>query len=149
LPGKEYNMAYYDSIDEMYRVYEIFLKRVLSDESVGSKLAKGKVKIRFNYTDPDGTIFLNLAEAGPEGMYGTYKMGPSDDVADVTMTQSSDLAHRFWQGKANAVTSLATGKIKASGAVQKAMGLVTAIRPTFKMYKEVLKETGHEDLIID
>lgn len=143
-------MAYYDSIEEMYKVYEQFLKRVVSDASVGGKLQKSKVKIRFNYTDPEGSIFLNFADPPKEeGMYGSYTVGECDDEADVTMTQSSDFSHRFWQGKENAVTALAMGKIKASGKVQKAMGLVTAIRPTFRMYKAVLKEMGHEDMIID
>jgi putative sterol carrier protein len=144
-----HTMAVYDNIDAMYAVYEEFLKRVLSDDKVGPKLAKGRVRIRFNYTDPEGAIFLDLSEPGPEGMYGKYAIGDTESEADVTLSQSADLAHAFWQGKANAVTALATGKIKASGAVQKAMGLVVAIRPTFKMYKAVLKEMGHEDKVID
>jgi hypothetical protein len=142
-------MPYFDNIDKMYKVYDEFLKRVLSDPAVGPKLAKAKVKIRFNYTDPEGTVFLNCADPPEqEGMYGSYILGPSDNEADVTMTQSADFSHHFWQGKANAVTALATGKIKASGKVQKAMGLVTAIRPTFSMYQAVLKDLGFEDLII-
>ena len=143
-------MAYYDSIEKMYEVYGKFLEKIISDPSIGSKLQKSKVKIRFNYTDPDGTIFLNFADPPEqEGMYGSFKLGDSDDEADVTMTQSSDFSHRFWQGKENAITALAMGKIKAAGQVQKAMGLVTAIRPTFPIYKAVLKEMGREDLIID
>lgn len=142
-------MAYYDSIDTMYDVYADFLRKILADPSVGGKLQKSKVKIRFIYTDPDGTIFLNFADPpDEEGMFGSYKIGECDDEADVTMTQTADFAHRFWQGKENAVTALAMGKIKATGKVQKAMGLVTAIRPTFKMFKETLKEKGLEDLII-
>jgi putative sterol carrier protein len=143
-------MAYFDSIETMFKVYEVFLKKVISDPSVGAKLAKSKVKIRFNYTDPEGTIFLNFADPPEEeGVFGSYKLGDVTAEADVTMTQTSDFSHRFWQGKENAITALAMGKIKASGKVQKAMGLVTAIRPTFRMYKGVLKELGHEDLIIE
>jgi len=143
-------MAYFDSIEKMFEVYEVFLRKVVSDPSAGAKLAKSKVKIRFNYTDPEGTIFLNFADPPEEeGVFGSYKLGDDTDEADVTMTQTSDFSHRFWQGKENAITALAMGKIKASGKVQKAMGLVTAIRPTFKMYKAVLKELGHEDLIIE
>ena len=143
-------MAYFDSIETMFKVYDVFLRKVVSDPSVGAKLAKSKVKIRFNYTDPEGTIFLNFADPPEEeGAFGSYKLGDGTDEADVTMTQTSDFSHRFWQGKENAITALAMGKIKASGKVQKAMGLVTAIRPTFRMYKGVLKELGHEDLIIE
>ncbi len=143
-------MAYFDSTETMFKVYDVFLRKVVSDPSVGAKLAKSKVKIRFNYTDPEGTIFLNFADPPEqEGAFGSYKLGDDTDEADVTMAQTSDFSHRFWQGKENAITALAMGKIKASGKVQKAMGLVTAIRPTFKMYKAVLKELGHEDLIIE
>lgn len=143
-------MAYFDNIEQMYEVYEKFLEMVLSDPSVGGKLQKSKVKIRFNYSDPEGSVFLNFADTPEkEGMFGSYKLGECDDEADVTMTQSADFSHRFWQGKENAVTALAMGKIKASGAVQKAMGLVTAIRPTFKMYKTVLKDLGYDDKVVD
>jgi len=45
-------MAYFDSIETMFKVYDVFLRKVVSDPSVGAKLAKSKVKIRFNYTDP-------------------------------------------------------------------------------------------------
>ena len=110
-------MAVYDNIETMYDVYEEFLKRVLLDDTVGPKLAKARVRIRFNYTDPEGTIYLDLSEPGPDGMYGNYAIGDADSEADVTLSQSADLAHRFWQGKENAVTALAMGKIKASGAV--------------------------------
>ncbi len=141
-------MGYYKDSEQMYKVYEEFLNRVLSDESVGPKLAKSKAKIRFNYTDPDASILLILGET-PDGKYGSYELGDTGAEADVTMTQSADFSHRFWQGKENAVTALATGKIKAKGAVQRAMGLVTAIRPTFRMYKAVLKDMGLEELVID
>jgi putative sterol carrier protein len=143
-------MAYFESIEQMYEVYEKFLKMVVSDPVVGAKLAKSKVKIRFNYTDPDGSILLNFADPPKEeGAFGSFVLGDIDDIADVTMAQTADFSHRFWQGKENAITALAMGRIKASGAVQKAMGLVTAIRPTYKMYKSVLKDMGLEDMIID
>ncbi|UCD57158.1 MAG: SCP2 sterol-binding domain-containing protein [Candidatus Hydrogenedentota bacterium] len=142
-------MGYFKDDQHFYQVYEEFLKRVLADPSVGSKLAKSNVKIRFNYTDPEATILLNFSDPPAEGMYGSYELGNSGAEADVTMTQSADFSHRFWQGKENAVTSLASGKIKASGEIQKAMALVTAIRPTFLMYKNVLKDLGYADMIID
>jgi len=133
---------------EFYRVFEEFLKRVLSDPQVGPKLAKAKIRIRFNYTEPDATIFLNFVDPPPEGMFGSYAIGDTESKADVTMSQSAEVATRFWQGKLNAVMGLASGKIKASGQVQRAMGLVTAIRPTFKLFLDVLKEMGHEDKIV-
>ncbi len=142
-------MGYFKDTEEFYKIYEEFMKRVLSDEAVAPKLAKSKIKIRFNYSDPDASILLNFADPPPEGMYGSYEMGDSGTQADVTMTQSADFSHRYWQGKENAVTAIATRKIKASGAVQKALGLVTAIRPTFGIYKGVLKDLGYENMIID
>ena len=142
-------MPYYDSIEKMYEVYEEFLKRVLTHPKVGPKLGKAKVKIRFNYTEPDGSILLDLTGPGPEGMHGNFKIGDTEEKADVTLSQSADLAHRFWQGKENAVLALASGKIKGSGAVQKAMGLVTAIRPTFSIFKDVLREKGLESTIVE
>ena len=142
-------MGYFKDSEQLYKVYGEFLKRVLSDSMVGPKLAKAKIKIRFNYTDPEASILLNSSDPPPEGAFGSYQIGDSNEKADVTMSLSPDFSHRFWQGKENAMTAIATGKIKASGAVQGAIGLVTAIRPTFRTYKQVLKDLGHEDLVID
>ena len=141
-------MGNFKDDEEFYGVYEVFLKRVLSDPDVGPKLAKAKIRIRFNYTEPEASIFLNLADQPPEGMFGSYALRDTESKADVTMTQTAEVANRFWQGKLNPVMGLASGKIKASGQVQRAMGLVTAIRPTFKMYVDVLKEMGHEDKVV-
>jgi hypothetical protein len=86
----------------MYGVYEKFLEKVFSDPTVGGRLQKARVKIRFNYTDPEGSVFLNFADPPEkEGMFGSYKVGECEDEADVTMTQSADFSHRFWQGKEN------------------------------------------------
>ncbi|MBI5117151.1 SCP2 sterol-binding domain-containing protein [Candidatus Poribacteria bacterium] len=142
-------MGYFKDSQQFYQIFGEFMKRVVSHPEVGPKLQKAKIKIRFNYTDPEASILLNFADPAPPGQFGNYELGDKGTPADVTMTQSADFTHRYWQGKENAVTALATKKIKASGAVQKALGLVTAIRPTFAIYKQVLKELGYENLIVE
>lgn len=132
----------------MYAIFDAFIRKVMSDPDVGSKLQKAKLKIRFNFTDPAGCVFLNFADPAPEGQFGTFAIGDDGAVADVTMTQTAELANRFWQGKQNAVTAVATGKIKATGKVQKALSLVGAVKPAFALYKQTLRAQGSENLIV-
>ena len=44
--------------------------------------------------------------------------------------------------------ALPKGKIKASGAITKLLGLVSIIGPAFRMYPKVLEELGYPELVV-
>ncbi len=140
---------YFKDTQEMYDVFGALFGRASRDPQIGPKLAASGLVVRFNYTDPEGSITINLKDKPPEeGVWGTFEFGESTIEPDVTMTQSADFSNRFWQGKENAIAAIATRKITSSGSVTKAIALLPAIRPLFRLYPKVLEEMGLQDMIV-
>ncbi|MCL4426085.1 MAG: SCP2 sterol-binding domain-containing protein [Firmicutes bacterium] len=134
---------------QMYEILGAFFDRIRFDPNLGPRLQSSHLVIRFIYTDPDGEVTINFSGPPPEeGAYGVYQFGPSPWEADVTMKQSADFSHRFWHGKANVMTALATRQIVARGSVPKALQLLPIIRPAFTIYPQVLQDLGYEALVL-
>jgi len=140
---------YFKDTEQLYKVFGTLFEKSKYDPKLGPKLAKAGLIIKFNYTDPSGSITINLKDKpAEEGAYVSYEFGESKWVPDVTMTQSSDFSHRFWYGKENAIAALAMRKIIASGAIPKAIALIPAIRPLHRLYPKILEELGMTELLI-
>ena len=60
----------------------------------------------------------------------------------------ADLAHKFWFGKVNLLTALTTRKIVAKGPIPKILKLLPTIQPLYKMYPELLRKWGKDELVI-
>ena len=105
--------------------------------------------IKFIYTDPDCEITIDLKNPPTEeGMYGAFYLGPCHLKEDVWSKQSADHSHRFWHGYENPIAAVTRGKVKQGGKVTAMLKLLPVVRPTFKMFPVILKEMGHEDLIV-
>ncbi|MEW6203458.1 MAG: SCP2 sterol-binding domain-containing protein [bacterium] len=140
---------YFSSTEEMYRIFGALYDRVKYDEEVGPKLAKANLIVRFNYTDPEGSVTINAKDKpADEKAFLDYRFDDNEQTPDVTMTQTADFSHRFWHGRENAIMAIATRKIKAEGNVAAALALLPAIRPVFRLYPKVLKDIGREELIV-
>ena len=75
---------YYKDADELYRIYDYFLGRVLTDEKIGGQMSRAGIVIRFIYTDPDAEVTIDLKNPpAQEGRYGTFYLGPCDVKEDV------------------------------------------------------------------
>lgn len=135
--------------DEMYKVHSALLDNLAAHPDIGPKLAESKLIIRFEVSDPEGVITVNCRdEPSEEGRYVSYILGACDLEPDITFVNSSDFSHEFWQGKINVMAALMSGKTKAKGSIPNALKLLPIIKPAFKLYPEILKEIGREDLII-
>jgi len=140
---------YFKDAEHMYKCFGALFEKARFDPVMGPKLAQAKIIVRFEYTDPEGTITIDLKnKPQQEGAYATFYFGACDLVPDVVMKQSADFSHRFWHGKENAIAAIATRKISASGNIAKALALLPAIRPLFRLYPKVLQELGYNDLIV-
>lgn len=141
---------YFKDTEQLYKVFGALFEKAKHDPRVGPKLAKAGIIIKFNYTDPEGSITINLKDKPQEeGTYVSYEFGESKWEPDVTMTQSADFSHRFWYGKENAIAALVMRKIIAKGAIPKALALIPAIRPLHRLYPKILEELGMNELIIN
>jgi hypothetical protein len=140
---------YYRDADHLYEIYGYFLDRVLRDEKIGKKMSGAGIIIKFIYTDPDCEITIDLKNPPEEeGTYGTFYLGPCHLKEDVWSKQSADHSHRFWHGYENPIAAVTRGKVKQGGKVTAMLKLLPVVRPTFKMFPVILKEMGHEDLIV-
>ena len=140
---------YFKDTEQMYECFGALFERARSDPTIGQKLARAGIIVRFEYTDPEGAITIDLKnEPQEEGTYANVYLGECDLAPDVVMKQSADFSHRFWHGKENAITAIATRKISASGDIGKALALLPAIRPLFRLYPKVLAELGYSDMIL-
>jgi putative sterol carrier protein len=109
--------------------------QLLADEPhVGPKLLTSKLKIQFNYQEPDTNIFIDLT-----GDKAKFSFANTTEKPDVEMTMKADTAHRFWQGQVNLVMALARREITAKGPIPKILKLLPIIQPAYKMYRPYLE----------
>lgn len=142
-------MAYFKDDKMLYKCLGTLFDRVKSDDSIGPKLQKSGLTIRFIYREPEAEITIDTkAPPQDDSHYYTTYYGPCDLNPDVEMTMRADIGHLFWHGKVNLVNALTRRQIVAKGPIPKILKLLPVIQPTYKMYPEILREIGHESLIL-
>ncbi|HKX11569.1 MAG TPA: SCP2 sterol-binding domain-containing protein [bacterium] len=136
-------MAYFQSSAELKEVLGGFFDRLFSDPVIGPKLKGAKLKIQFNYTDPDLSISADTSEEPVRLLFNDASFKP-----DVQMSMKADVAHRFWHGKVNLVMALARREMSAKGPIPKILKLLPAIKPAYALYPQYLEEKGYGRLVI-
>lgn len=106
-----------------------FFQLLADTAEVGPRLLDSKLKLKFNYKDPDTNIFIDLT-----GEKAKFSFANNTEKPDVEMTMKADTAHRFWQGQVNLVMALARREITAKGPIPKLLKLLPIIQPAYKMY---------------
>jgi len=135
-------MPVFRNADHLYRVLGALFERVRADYDMAQKLTQNPLVVRFVFTDPAAEITVDLRRQPV-----TFFLGPCELPADVEMTQSADVAHRFWLGQVNVPQAIATRQVIARGSVPKALALLPAIRPIFDLYPVVLRAMGETALL--
>ncbi|MDP3937022.1 MAG: hypothetical protein Q8R92_02665 [Deltaproteobacteria bacterium] len=140
---------YYRDADQLYRIYDAFLSRILQDDKIGPKMSRANLIIKFIYTDPDSEITIDLKNPPSKpGYHGAFYLGECDLKPDVWSRQSADHSHRFWHGHENPITSVATGKVKQGGNIVAMLKLLPVVRSAFKTFPVVLGDMNLEHLIL-
>jgi hypothetical protein len=140
---------YYKDAEDLYRIYGYFMDRILTDEKIGTKMAKAGIIIKFIYTDPDSEITIDLKNPPVKaGYYGNYHLGPCELKEDVWSKQAADFSHSFWHGHENPIAAVTKGRVKQGGNIVAMMKLLPVVRPAFQMFPVILKEMNLEHLII-
>lgn len=111
------------------------------------KLKKSKVVVRFDIEQPEIHMTINFRDPGPEGEIGTLSFD-SDAEPEIIVWSTSETTNKFWQGKLNTTIAMARGQVKLQGSVSKALGLLSKIKPLYKIYPEVLKEKGLDHMVL-
>ncbi|MBC7473534.1 MAG: SCP2 sterol-binding domain-containing protein [Candidatus Sericytochromatia bacterium] len=123
-------------------LYNFFLELV-QNKSISDKLLAHKVTLRFNYSEPDLSIFIDCKENNQPQVF----VNKNDLEPEIDLSMSADTAHKFWLGKVNLVAAITQKKISVKGSIPKLLMLLPAISPAYKMYPEYLKRIERQDLL--
>jgi putative sterol carrier protein len=133
-------MGLFKSSEKFEEVLGGFFRQVSDTPSVADKLLASKLIIRFTYTDPDVVILVDCS-----GDKVDVRPGDTETKAEVEMSMSTDIAHKFWFGKVNLMAALTRRQMVAKGPIPKILKLLPAIKPTYTMYPKYLEDNGYSE----
>ena len=136
-------MAYFQSTQQLQDVLGGFFQRLFDHPEIGPKLKAAKLKLQFQYSDPDLSIAADTAQDPVPLLFNDPHFKP-----EVQLSMKADVAHRFWHGKVNLIAALTRREMVAKGPIPKILKLLPAIKPAYALYPEYLKEKGLENLVL-
>jgi len=136
-------MAVFNDSEELKNVLVGFFNKLASDETIAPNFVKSKLVIRFNYREPDLSLTLDMSN----GKDLVITVNDKEKVPEVDMDMKADIAHKFWLGKLNLTMAITRRQMVVRGPVPKILVFLPALKPTYQIYKDYLKEIGREDLI--
>jgi putative sterol carrier protein len=130
--------------EEFYKISEMLIQKIMKDEALFTKM-KG-----MNMTTCQKITNLNAVTTIEWKEPFKYYLGPAPEEikVDSTSINDDDIYNKFYQDKINVMMAMVKGQIKSQGNMTAALKFLPMLKPVFKMYVEVLKEAGREDLII-
>ncbi len=140
-------MPFFENEEQMVEVFNEFWARALQEQEVMEKLKKSGLVIRFDIDQPTAHITINFRDDPADGSFGTLSFD-SDAAPDLTVWSTSETTNKFWQGKLNTTVAMARGQVKMEGSIAKALGLLSKIKPLYKLFPEVLKDKGMEHMLL-
>jgi putative sterol carrier protein len=129
-------MSVFSNTDELYNIMEELWRRIKADSGMSSKLLQSQLIVRFIYKEPDGVLTID----GSDGKEIKVYAGQCDLKPTIEMSMKSDVAHNFWLGTENPAMALISGKISSKGPVNKALALLSVVKPAFQLYPGVVEE---------
>jgi SCP-2 sterol transfer family len=136
--------ATFESAKELREAIDQVFSMMDADPDMGPKLRDADTPQRFEFTDFDQVVNIRAARDGEEG---NLHWEWSDDVdwkPKVTMTMSSEVANRYFQGKENVAMAVARRRIKTGGDVKAALALIPVTKPIYDQYRDyVEREKPH------
>lgn len=140
-------MPFYENTEQLKNVFEVFWPKAKAETQVMEKLEKSKVVVRFDIEQPELHITINFRDPGPDGEVGTLSFD-SDVEPEIAVWSTSETTNKFWQGKLNTTIAMAKGQVKMKGSIAKALGLLSKIKPLFKLFPDVLREMELDHMIL-
>ena len=131
-------MGLFESAEEFEEMLGGFFRQVVDVPVIGDKLLASKLIIRFSYSDPDVILLIDCSGDRVE-----VRAGDTDTKADVNMSMSADIAHKFWFGKVNLMAALTRKQMVAKGPIPKILKLLPAIKPSYAMYPKYLDDNNY------
>ena len=140
-------MVSFESKEQFIEIFNNFWAKATQEAEVMEKMTKSQVVVRFDIEDPEIHMTINFRDPGPSGEIGTL-LFDSDVEPEIVVWSKSETTNKFWQDKLSTTVAMAKGQVKLQGSVTKALGLLSKIKPLYKIYPEVLKEMGLDHMIL-
>lgn len=137
-------MSTFKDADEVYTYIGGVFEKATREPSFIEATAGTGLVVRLIQTDPDATMIIDFP--GQKVVKGEACDGVASSVQ---LRMSSDNSNKFWQGKLNFTLAMAQRKVKLEGKRSLALKLLPLTTPLFNAYKQHLKDTGRDDLLID
>ena len=129
--------ATFNSAAEFREVIDRTFQIMSDDPDIGPRLRNADTPQRFEFSDFDIVVNIRAGEGDEPNLVWAY----TDEVAwepKVKMSMASETANRYFQGKENVAMAIARRRIKASGDVKAALGLMPIIKPLFAHYRALV-----------
>ena len=135
---------------EFKTVFEHIFQLMNEHPEVGRPLRDAHAPHRFLIADLGLELNVTAAESGEEknGRFLKWVWGPADWKPVITLEMSSTTANRFFQGKENVALAVALRRVKPSGPLGTLLRLAPVTNAIHPVYREWLKATGREHLLI-
>ena len=128
-------MATFISSEELQRAVSEFFRHIARSDA-GRSVADADIVTAFVFREPDGRVVLDGRTPPPPGDHFVVHTGEDGPKPDVTFTMTSESAERVFRGEIAILQAIASGKIRAAGAVHKALRLVPAVSAWIPLYVE-------------
>jgi hypothetical protein len=139
----------FQSPEEFKRVFERLFELMNEHPEVGRTLRDAQAPHRFDITDFG--LEFNVAAAAPEdeasGRYLRWMWGPPEWEPLITMSMTSEVANRFFQGRENVALAVVLGRVKLKGPMSTILELAPVTRPIYPVYREWLQAHGYQHLL--
>lgn len=133
-------MGFKDSTEVVKYIGGIFVA-AFEDPELAPKLRETGVVLKFDFSDPDTELVVDLAN-------GVVQEGDGDLTVEATMAMAADVGNAYWQGKENLPLAMAKGKIAVSGNVATLLKIAPLSKKLFPVYVERLEQDGRDDLVV-
>ncbi len=134
---------------EFKDVFEHVFVLMNEHPEVGRPLRDAHAPHRFVFTDLGLELNVTAAPDSEEdkGRYLQWVWGPPSWTPTITLTMSSETAHRFFQGKENVALAVALGRVKVRGPIPTILRLAPVTGAIHPVYRRWLEQTGRKHLL--
>jgi hypothetical protein len=141
-------MTVFREADQFYDCVGALMDLAKTNPTIGPQIAKSKLVVQFIYQEPDAITTVDARSKPTQpGAFVDVHHGDCPLKPDIQMSMRADLAHKFWQGKLNLLSALSKRDIIVTGPFPKILKLLPAVEPLYKIYPELLKEKGYDNLL--
>jgi hypothetical protein len=142
-------MARFRNRHELHEVMDKLFSMMARDPEVGPRLRAAQAPHRISFTDYGTSITIRPADdmRAAKGQLLEWAWDEKGWPVVVSLSMSSEVANRFFQGKENIPLAVAKGAIVVGeGELPRSLELLPMLKPIFPKYAKMLGNERYEHL---